>query len=42
MTFQIRTPDGQILTVKTVVGDGLTQVVVVEPEPVVESMEESE
>ncbi len=30
MTFEIRTPDGRILTVSTEVGDGLSRVVVTE------------
>lgn len=42
MTFEIRDVDGRILTVRTIVGDGLAQVVVEAPEPVIESMEESE
>ncbi len=42
MTFEIRTIDGHIYAVSTEVGDGLTRVVITEPETQPVSMEESE
>lgn len=43
MTFQLRTPDGRILTVSTEVGEGrLTDVVVREEKPEEVQMEGSE
>lgn len=42
MTFSVRTPDGRILTVRTEVGEGLSQVVIEEEAPQEAPMEGSE
>ena len=42
MTFEIREPNGCILTVSTVVGDGLTRVVITQETPAEEPSLEPE